>query len=143
MRPLVIDDVARAKVQRVLDHAQKREAWYEVIYGRSQQSTPGDDSRYSTHLGTYRCVFTYTLDAVHGQLFRHLSISVPSEKYPHVAAVLAIAELFGFTGWDGRRIDRLPEGWIGSVDERQHCIVIAQELKPEQWPGSDNEHASS
>lgn len=37
-----------------------------------------------------------------------------------------LAELFGFTGWDGKTIDRLPEGWTGDVSKTEHCVVLVQ-----------------
>jgi hypothetical protein len=128
MRPLVVDDIARSKVKRVLDHAQDRRNWYRP--GKDAR-VPGDDPRFVAHLDTYRCVFTIT-DSPDG-VFRHLSISIPAAlKYPNVFAAFTIAEMFGFTGWDGTSVD-LPPNWMARVSTEEHCIVMGQPyLVPEK-----------
>jgi hypothetical protein len=122
VRPLIIDDAAKAKAARVLDYA----AAHHYRPGRPGQTTPGDDPNFVAHFGTYRAVFTYTQEPRSARVYRHLSISVPGKKYPHQAAAFMIATLFGFTGWDERTIDRAPEGWQIEVNQREHCIVLAQ-----------------
>lgn len=120
MRPLVIDDRARAEAARV-------EAWakaHPYVPGPGVK-VPGDDPRFVTYLNTYRVVFTYTHSD--GGVWRHLSISIPRKnKYAHVAAAFMIAQLFGFTGWDERTIDRFPDGWMGNINERERSIVLVQ-----------------
>jgi hypothetical protein len=123
MRVLLIDDTARASVQRVLDFAMLPDNWY--FPGRSSD-IPGNDPRFVAHLRYgFRCVFTVT-KAPDGFVFRHLTISVDSDKYPNVAAACAIAEMFGFSGWDGKTMDRLPATWMANVNKKEHCIVLAQ-----------------
>jgi hypothetical protein len=117
MRALIIDEEARAKVAAVEAFADCN--WYRP--GMSE-TVPGDDPRHTITLGTYRCVFSYTL-MPNGGLFRHLSVSVPSEKFPH-----QIADLFGFTGWDGHSSEP-PASWMLGVNQEDHCIVLAQEIK--------------
>lgn len=120
LRPLVIDDRARAEAQRVLDYAGRHH------YTPYRDPVPGDNPAFVAHFGTYRAVFTYTRSQ--GGVWRHLSISIPAprNKYPNPAAAFTIAELFGFTGWDQRTLDRLPHGWIGNTNEQEHSIVLAQ-----------------
>lgn len=120
MRALIIDEETRAKVSAVEEFADSN--WYRP--GRSE-TVPGDDPRHTVMLNTYRCVFSYT--AMRGALFRHLSVSVPSDKFPNPIAVYAIAELFGFTGWDGQS-EEPPETWMLNVNKVEHCIVVAQEI---------------
>ena len=84
LRPLIIDNDARAKALRVLAHA-------------------------SAHLYSANCGW------------------VPGGLYPHPSAVLTIAQLFGFTGWDGYTLDAMPDGWVFHLDDQDHCIVVAQE----------------
>jgi hypothetical protein len=115
-RLLIIDDVARAEVRRVLAHA-------EANHYYPGDATPGDDPRFVAKLGTYRAVFSFT--HADGVIYRHLSISVPSEKYPNPIAAFTIAELFGFTGHI-ENSDDVPEGWLLNVNKAEHCIVIAQ-----------------
>jgi hypothetical protein len=121
MRPLIIDDAAKAKVARVLEHAEANPYHF-------RGPVPGDDPRFVAELNTYRAVFTLSHDP-EGKVWRHLSISVPSKNYPNPVAVLTIAELFGFTGWDGRTIDQLPLDWILDVKTQEHCVVVMQERK--------------
>ena len=126
MRVLVIDATAKAEAKRILDFATQPENFYIVSSeGFSLQKPPGDDPRHVAQLHDFRCVFSVT--ATCGKIWRHLSISVPS-KYPHPVAAFTIAELFGFTGWDGKSMIP-PEGWMGTVSKRDHCIVLAQELR--------------
>lgn len=118
MRPLVIDDAARAQIARVLAYAEDNPYV-------PADPTPSDNPNYVAHLGTYRCVFTFT--NMPEACYRHLSVSVPGAKYPNPAAVFMIAHEFGFTGWDEKHIDRLPDGWMMNVNEAEHCVVLGQE----------------
>ena len=121
MRVLAIDETAHVKVAGVLDYALDRKHWYRPA---KDARVPGDDPRFVTHLDTYRCVFTIT-ETPAGPM-RHLSISVPAkELYPNVIAAFTIAEMFGFTGWDGKT-PMPPPSWAGRVDRDDHCIVLAQ-----------------
>jgi hypothetical protein len=127
MRPLIIDDEARAAVAKVLAHALEEENYYEP--GLSAQP-PGLDARHVVLLNTYRCVFSITKDP-QGNLYRHLSISVPAEgKYPHEFAAMSIAEIFGFTGRHGDS-SNFPDGWHLAVDRDDECVIIAQRLDAE------------
>jgi hypothetical protein len=119
MRPLLIDEVARAKVALVVAYAMDHPY-------HPGDPVPGDNPKYVTHLDTYRCVFTFT--HAYGEVWRHLSISVPSEDYPNPAAAFMIATEFGFTGWDERTIDGIPSGWRVDVSKTEHCIVLAQKV---------------
>lgn len=131
MRALIIDDRAEAAAERVRAYASRPENLYIVRDGKSSQRPPGENWQHMCRLDSYRCVFSFTKDANTGKVYRHLSISIPSEaKYPHQAAAFTIAELFGFTGWDGRGIDSIPADWIGQVSEDEQCIILAQEIKP-------------
>lgn len=119
MRPLFIDDEAKQKVARVVEYAKAH-----PYYTPAEGTIPGDNPNYAAQLDTYRCVFTFTHSK--GKVFRHLSISVPSENYPHPLAVWTIAELFGFTGWDGKTVDRVPSDWLAGMNKDEHCITIMQ-----------------
>lgn len=121
MRPLIIDDNARAAIARVVSYAMNHP--YSI-----GQPVPGDNPNFVAHLSTYRCVFTFT--CMHDKTYRHLSISVPSERFPNPAAAFMIASEFGFTGWDEKSIDTMPEDWFGQVNEKEHCIVLGQEIQP-------------
>jgi hypothetical protein len=118
MRALLIDDEAKAKVKKVVDYAHAH-----PYYLPAAGIVPGDNSSYVAHLGTFRCVFTFT--HIKGEVWRHLSISVPSHSYPNPFAAYTIAELFGFTGWDGKS-STPPTNWQIAVNKDEHCIVLAQ-----------------
>jgi hypothetical protein len=121
MRPLVIDDAARELAARVLAYAEGHRYRPSVMV-----TPPGDDPNHVAMFGTYRAVFSFTESD--DMLWRHLSVSVPSAYYPNPAAVFIIAQLFGFTGWDGDTLDALPEGWLMEMQELEHCIVVAQPI---------------
>lgn len=123
MRPLVIDDAARAEVKRVTDFAASPENFFDIT--KREKIIPGDHPEYVAHLNTFRCVFTVTKN-LEG-IYRHLSISVPGGKYPNVFAAYTIAELFGFTGWNG--VSELPpQDWIFRADKQLRCVLIAQPM---------------
>ena len=130
MRALIIDDQVKADIKRVTDFATKPENYYVIgPDGFSIQKPPGDDPRHVTAIPRgYRAVFSITKEHDRG-MWRHLSISVPTEKYPNPYAAYAIAELFGFTGWNQRATIPPPDGWIMNVNEKEHCVVMMQELK--------------
>jgi hypothetical protein len=126
----VIDDEDRAKVQKVINYAVKPENFYHVWSGGDTRGAmpPGDNYRHCTNLDTFRCVFSFTVDHGAGKVFRHLSISIPRKgKYPHIMAAFTIAELFGFTGWDGKTCTAMPEGWLCNIAEQDGAIVLAEE----------------
>lgn len=91
VRPLVIDDEAKAIAARVIAHAEAH-----PYHPRPGSTPPGDDPNFVAKLGTYRAVFTITHSD--RMVFRHLSISVPGKGFPNPLAVMLIGELFGFTG---------------------------------------------
>ena len=120
MRALIIDDRAKAEIARVKAHAEANHYW-------PGQATPGDDPRYVARLSTYRAVFTIT--HADDLIWRHLSVSVPSSKFPHPAAVFMIAHHFGFTGWSESKPSEPGDGWMLDVNKREHCAVVAQPIK--------------
>lgn len=122
MRPLIIDDRARAKVAKVLAYAEKHH------YFPGGQ-IPGNNSNYVANLSTYRCVFSFT--HIDNYIYRHLSVSVPSTKYPSPVAVFAIADLFGFTGYDHKEPDKPGLDWLINVSKKDHCVIIAQMMAVE------------
>lgn len=129
MRPLLIDDAAKAKAASVVAYAKDHP------YSPGQP-TPGDNPHFVAKLDTYRAVFTFTKSD--GGLWRHLSVSVPSAtKYPNVAAVFSIAALFGFTGWDERTINQAPTGWHIDISHRDHCIVVVQAIGSDDTRGAN------
>jgi hypothetical protein len=124
MRVLMLDSEAVDKVKKVLAFARAN------VYYPENARVPGDNPKYSCHLNSFRCVFTYTKDPESGKLFRHLSISVPSKDYPSPEAVSVIAGLFEFRGSEEGVEDQVRNGkWILHVEhEEPHCVVLAEEL---------------
>jgi hypothetical protein len=120
MRALLIDNSTRQKCQKIMAYSESH------IYDLANPGViPGDNPRQTVHLNSYRCVFSITKD-FEGRLFRHLSISVSTagEKYPNPYAVAEIAQLFGFTGWDGKTVEPFP--WIASLNKQDRCVIIIQ-----------------
>lgn len=127
MRALLLDEDARAKIQGVLEFAHKPENYYIIGPGGfSLQRPPGDDPRHVVHLNTFRCVFS--VSKADGKLWKHLSVSVPGNKYPNPFAVYTIAQEFGFTGWDGNS-EVPPVDWAGRLEQEVRAVVLAQELR--------------
>ncbi|SRR6266702_204536 len=129
MRPLVIDDTARAIAARVLAHAKAHH--YRPGPG---QMAPGDDNRFVARLGTYRAVFSFTHSD--GGVWRQLSVSVPSTKFPNPAAVFAIADLFGFSGYDEKVFMKPGPNWMIEVNDAEHCVVVAERVSDGESAGS-------
>lgn len=130
VRVLMIDDATKSQAVRVVEYAKQRGHWYTIRNGQPQSPAPGNNPAHVVMLNTFRCVFSYTLEvqgAAH-KLFRDLSINVPSRDYPHPFAAFTIAELFGFTGWNGVDAERLPPGWNGTTNENEHCIRLVQQV---------------
>ncbi len=138
-RPLMIDDRTMAAASKVREYAEKREHWYVVdahMHGKTK--CPGDMPEHTVIISTYRCVFSYTRIAT-GQVYRHLSISVPVKgKYPNPVSAYALAQLFGFTGWDldtwDGRSQEFPADWSVGKNAKQQCIVMAQIIDQERIP---------
>lgn len=126
MRGLVITDEIKQKIKDQVAWAEKPENWY---YPELDPKPPGDKPKFVMHLEVgYRVV--YTLTAMTKGKFRHISISVPSSKYPHQVAAFTIATMFGFTG--GGEVEGMTlepgKDWMMHVNKNEHCIVIAQEV---------------
>jgi hypothetical protein len=121
LRPLVIGPAEKEAATKVVAYA----AAHPYIPGPSAKP-PGDDPGHVLHLGTYRAVLSFT-HAGDGHVYRNLSISVPGTLWVNPAAAFMIADLLGFTGWDGRTIDRTPEQWIVGLNEAERTIVVAHE----------------
>ena len=119
MRPLIIDAHALAEIARVKAHA-------EAHHYRRGDPTPGDNPKFVARLSTYRVVFTVTHSD--DMVLRHLSVSVPSTKWPNPAAVFMIAHHFGFTGWDEAKPSEPAKDWLCGMHNREHCIVVAQPI---------------
>jgi hypothetical protein len=120
---LTVDEDQKTAIKHLVNFAKQPEAWY--IMGKSPW-IPGDNPEYVLHVDSYRCVFTYTLDP-DGNVYRHLSISVP-ENYPNPIAAFQIAAMFGFTG--GQEEEGICTGagdnWLMNVNEDEGCVVLAQ-----------------
>jgi hypothetical protein len=120
----MIDDIARADAARVVSYA--REHIYRP-FGDVAADPPGDDPKHVARFNTFRAVFSITEDRARRQ-FRHLSVSIPSKKLPHPAAVFMLADLFGFTGWNDREPDKPSPTWQLNMSRAENCIVVLQEL---------------
>lgn len=129
-RILLIDDVAKDKIAKILDYAEdhrydpfdKSEGWETRIPGRNLNLQ-------CMLFDGYRCVFSYTLAPSKTKYYRHLSVSTPTD-YPAPAAVLMIAGLFGFTG-EPTGDHPIPKDWMVEMRKKTDiddpCIVVAQE----------------
>ncbi len=119
IRPLILDEEAKAKAAAVMAYAEAHP------YRPAPGLIPaGDNPRFVANFAYgYRAVFTYTHSE---RVWRHLSVSAPNGKYLNPIAVFMIARLFGFTGWDGRS-NQCPDDWGMWSNKDEHCVVLVQE----------------
>jgi hypothetical protein len=117
-RPLLIDDDARERAARIVRHAEE----HHYIPGEGV-TPPGLDDNFCGMFNTFRVVFSIT--RMGPIAARHLSVSVPGEHYPNPYAVFTLAELFGFTGWDGRS-ERPPKTWAIGMEEAFRAVIVVQ-----------------
>lgn len=118
MRALVIDDAARKGIGLVRTYADA----HPYFVG---DEPPGDNPRHTVSIGDYRCVFSIT-NTGHRKM-RHLSVSVPGDKYPNPAAVYMIANEFGLTGWSADNPSIPGADWIVGPNPAERCVVVAQD----------------
>lgn len=118
---LVIDEQVRNRVRRVVDFASAKENYYRP--GKEGAVVPGDIKAHKTILGSFRCVFSIT--TAQGRFFRHLSVSRTNRSVPAPLPVFMIAELFGFTGWEGWPA-KPPQDWGIRVDGK--VVTVIQEI---------------
>jgi hypothetical protein len=131
MRPLIIDEVARAKAQAIIEYAIAHP--YQPGPGIKP---PGDDPGHWAMFNTFRVVFSFTYgtgsyapgEPQQPMKFAHISISIPGGKWPNPIAVWSLCDLFGFTGWDGKSQEP-PPGWLPHMDHQHRAIVVVQPLK--------------
>jgi hypothetical protein len=100
MRPLILDEEAKADIQKVINFAEIHKITSEILLKTLKGEYPpvGDYGPHSCQLSFgFRVV--YSLEEQSVGWCRHLSVSVDSEnKLPSIPAVEAIMEEFGFTG---------------------------------------------
>lgn len=118
MRILIIDDYAKSTAAKVVEFASRPENLYRP---GSAAKIPGDTKEHILQLGDYRIVFSLTKDPVSSEVYRHISMSVPTQgSFPHPAAITEILNLFGFIGG--------LENCQVNVSQVENCIVVAQAL---------------
>jgi hypothetical protein len=130
MGALVINEKTRNVVWDVVNYASHPDHWY---WPQRGDAPPATNPEHVVMLNSFRCLFNFTAGADsqgRGRLIRHLSISVPSKNYPHPCAILEIARLFGFTGWDGMT-ELPPKDWLVYVSTLEHSVVVSQPIPPD------------
>lgn len=121
LRPLFITPQTRAEADAICAYAAANP------YYPGDAVVPGNIPQHILTWETgYRAVFSLTASA--GRLWRHLTLSVPSDQYPSPEAVKAIALLFGFTpepiGKSG-----FPVSWGLEINKTEHCIVVVEKTE--------------
>jgi hypothetical protein len=132
LRVLELDDASRQRAHEVALYAARPENWYRI--GFSDWS-PGERPQHCAMLGSFGCVFSYSLDQ--GKLYRHLSISTAGAlcgKFPAPTAVWTIATWFGFTGAEISAeglVEHPADGWAARpLSIPLPCVVVLQEIGP-------------
>ncbi len=130
MRILELSPAAKRKAAKVVAHAKLRRHWYNPHSAGWLGRIPGNDKSHQCKLNTFRCVFSYTINTSFTEVMRHLSISVPSEKFPNPVAVKEIAKMFGFTGAGETTDADYPSDWVVHIQKDHQvdddCIVVGQ-----------------
>lgn len=130
MSILVINNDTKELVRRVIEYAQAPRNHYFIREGgQSYQKPPGDNPNHVAYLYSYRCVFSISHTKADGKTWRHLSISVQQKgKFPAPIVAFTIAQMFGFTGWDGHS-EKPPQDWAGMANKEENAVVLFQEYK--------------
>lgn len=121
MTPQFLGDEARAEASRVVAYAMDH-----PYRPGANAPSPGGDPGHVATFDTYRAVFSFT--EYRGVTYRQISVSDFSKDLPHRATVFAIADLFGFTGWDRSTLEHPPQGWDVWVGKAERCVLIAQQI---------------
>lgn len=119
LRPLIIDDALKFEIDRIKCNAEA----HHYIPGPGV-GPPGDDHRF-TFTTDFGYKFVFTLTESDDVLWRHFSISVPGRRLPNQIVTFTVAELFGFTGWDGVS-DKPGADWMIKIEDPPYAVVMAQ-----------------
>jgi hypothetical protein len=123
VRPFIVDDALKTRIAQIEAYAR------EHPYIPGETIVPGDlpGHVFKTPFG-YRAVFSYTRTPQ--GLYRDFSFGVDEPgKYPNEFVTFTLAQLFGFTGWDGKTISPPPVGWVLAKDPRWDAVRVVQELE--------------
>lgn len=124
MRPLIIDDTARANIARVVAYAdQHRFTLIDIMHLMGHpEKAPGHTPGFVVVVPVgFRCVFT--LEQQPPGMMRHLSVSVmEKERAPNPVALDVLLPLFGFTG-------KLKDCTVYPMHEQVTSINILELLK--------------
>jgi hypothetical protein len=128
MRALVMDDEAQRKVDTVVAYAMSHP--FSPAKDSDPRKAPGNNPQLTVHLNSYRCVFSFSF--IEGNLFRHLTISVPQDAgkpgaYPSPEATSMIAGMFGFTNSDAGMLANVLAGrWQAAPNKEDVCVVLLE-----------------
>lgn len=117
---------AESEARRVREFAEKTENWYRPGPGAK---VPGEDPRHVLTPGTYRAVFSWTVDQA-GRPHRHLSVSVGRPgKAPIPMVVFTIAHWLGFTGTEPDEdgiVQTFGDHWVMWMDPVENTACVSE-----------------
>lgn len=127
MSHLVIDDAAVAKAAALTAHAEAHPYRPETPGAR----VPADDPAHVAVFDSFRVVFSIT--EMQGVRVRQLSISLVNRRrgmYPDPIMAFTIADLLGFTGWNGAEgyLNNMPPDWRCRPIPADNCVSIIQPI---------------
>jgi hypothetical protein len=124
---LPVPEETKARIRHVIEYATAECNHYDRAKAQGRKF-PKDDPAHIVQIFQYRCAFSISIDP-NGKPWRHVSISVP-EKGQFAAPIVAlnIAQIFGFTGWDGVT-EKPPQDWTGMVLKEENAVLLFQEFK--------------
>lgn len=97
---LLIDENVKSDIKRVIQYAESHIHSYEEVMKRLEDvdAIPGNKKEF-TCLIPYRFKVVYSIDtAKDGTIFKHISISNESGRYPHPNVIMLLVKEFGFRG---------------------------------------------
>lgn len=127
MLPMDPDTIARVKA--LAARAERRENWYRP----GEAAVPGDSPTFREMVGTYKVVFTWTVDPDR-KVYRHMTISsLNGRGLPRPLVVFTIAHWLGFTGAEPARADGLVlagnPAWYTNYIDADRCFVVGERIE--------------
>lgn len=118
-----------------IDDAAKRRAAEIVAYAEMHPYVPGNvplPADVPNHIAVFEHDFraVFSLTHLHDKIFRHLTVASEDGRVPPPFAVLAIADLFGFTGRGEAGDLDIPDDWMMRKCECCNNVVVAQVVHP-------------
>lgn len=133
---LPICDDSKQRCRALAERSARPENWYYPFAEPPSAGIPGDSEDFTIFVGSFRVVFTYTVDR-EGLVCRHASVS-DRDKLPAPPAAFTIVTWLGFTGAeadeDGLVMRPAPD-WVFEIHPAfEKCVAIGQRIPRSELP---------